>query len=356
MNSTPIFAPEICHAPLLHEPPKVLSFANSFALQFHSDFTAWRAAVQTQLREIVGDMPTCEDLNLRVEWQREQPEFHEIRLIFSSEPNADVPCHLLWPKKGQAPYPIVVCLQGHSTGMHISLGRAQSEADVKTIEGDRDFAIQAVREGYAALVIEQRCFGERRDRREASKRHVNHGCHHASLTALLLGRTMIGERVWDVSRAIDALEQMQAESIAPIDASRVGCMGNSGGGTITYFAACLDPRISIAMPSCYVCTFADSIGSIDHCADNYLPGALKYFEMGDLSCLIAPRPIVVVAGRHDNIFPIDAVQSTIELIGEIYTAAGAPDNCRWVIGEEGHRFYGAPSWPIFRELSGWATA
>lgn len=356
MNSHPNFAPERCHAPLLQDAPKVLSFANSFASQFDSDFAAWRAAVQMKLGEIVGDMPTHSDLDLRVEWQSEHEEFHEIRFVFSSEANADVPCHLLWPRSGQAPYPIVICLQGHSTGMHISLGRAQSEADVKSIEGDRDFAIQAVREGYAALVIEQRCFGERRDGRDASKRHVNHGCHHASLTALLLGRTMIGERVWDVSRAIDALEQMQAQSIAPIDAERIGCMGNSGGGTITYFAACLDARISVAMPSCYVCTFADSIGSIDHCADNYLPGALKYFEMGDLGCLIAPRPLVVVAGRRDNIFPINAVQSTFDLIGEIYAAAGAPDNCRLVIGEEGHRFYAAQSWPVFRELSGWTAA
>ena len=352
MNSAPNFAPEECHAPLLQLAPKVLSFANAFESRFHSDFAAWRAAVETQLREVVGAMPTRGDLNLRVEWQREHREFHEIRFVFASEPNADVPCHLLWPKTGHAPYPIVICLQGHSTGMHISLGRPQSEADAKSIEGDRDFGIQAVREGYAALVIEQRCFGERRDARDVSKRHVNHGCHHASMVALLLGRTMIGERVWDVSRAIDALEQLQSEK-APLDASRIGCMGNSGGGTITYFAACLDSRISVAMPSCYLCTFADSIGSIDHCADNYLPGALKYFEMGDLSCLIAPRPLVVVAGRKDNIFPIDAVQSTFNLIQSIYEAAGAPNNCQLVIGEEGHRFYAQQSWPVFRELSGW---
>jgi hypothetical protein len=168
------------------------------------------------------------------------------------------------------------------------------------------------------------------------------------MVALLLGRTMIGERVWDVSRAIDVLGEFPE-----IDVGRTACMGNSGGGTITYFAACLDERISVAMPSCYVCTFRDSIGMIDHCEDNYLPGILQFFEMGDLACLIAPRPLVVVAGRKDLIFPIDGVEETFDTIQRIYAAASAPDRCKLVVGPEGHRFYADLAWPSFRELAGW---
>jgi hypothetical protein len=131
-------------------------------------------------------------------------------------------------------------------------------------------------------------------------------------------------------------------------------MGNSGGGTITYFAACLDERIGIAMPSCYVCTFRDSIGMIDHCECNYLPGILQFFEMGDLACLIAPRPLVIVAGREDPIFPFDGVEETFDTIQRIYAAAGAPDRCKMVVGPEGHRFYAGLAWPSFRELAGWS--
>jgi hypothetical protein len=232
--------------------------------------------------------------------------------------------------------------------MHISLGRARYAGDAESIAGDRDFARQAVREGYAALALEQRCFGERKDARPTEVSHFERGCRHATMVALLLGRTMIGERVWDVSRAIDALNDFPE-----VDTGRIGCMGNSGGGTVTYFAACLEPRISIAMPSCYVCTFRDSIGRIDHCEDNYIPGALRYFEMGDLACLIAPRPLVVVAGRDDPIFPIAGVLETFDTIRRIYAAAGAADRCRLIVGEGGHRFYAAQAWPAFRELAGW---
>lgn len=309
------------------------------------DFTKWCVEVNAKLRELVGDMPERVPLNVRREYEKDGDGFREIRFVFTSEPASDVPCHLLIPTGATKPVPVVICLQGHSTGMHISLGRPKYDGDEASIAGGRDFGIQAVKQGYAALVMEQRCFGERKDAREGGK----HDCKHASMTALLLGRTMIGERVWDVSRAIDALSEFEQ-----IDTSRIACMGNSGGGTITYYAACLEDRISVAMPSCAFCTYRDSIAEIDHCPDNYIPNARRYFEMADLAALIAPRPLIVVAGKDDKIFPIDGVREAFETVKAIYATAGAPGNCRLVVGNEGHRFYPNEAWPVFAELSGWS--
>jgi len=336
------FAPESCHAPLLQNAPRALRFREG------ADFNTWRGQMRDKLTELLGLPFERVPLEVRIESETQRDGYIDKRFVFTSEANADVPCHLLVPDTGHDSYPVVICLQGHTTGMHISLGQPKSESDAVAIAGGRDFGLQAVREGYAALVLEQRCFGERADSRPKEIRGVGHGCHHPSMAALLLGRTMIGERVWDVSRAIDALSEFPE-----IDTTRIACMGNSGGGTITFFAACMDERIAVAMPSCYVCTFRDSIGSIDHCTDNYIPGILRHFEMGDLAGLIAPRPLVVVAGQHDKIFPIDAVVETFELISEIYAAAGVPDECQLVVGEAGHQFYPEQAWPVFRGLSGW---
>jgi dienelactone hydrolase len=337
------FAPETCHEYLLETAPRQLAFDPQ------QEFYPWRQAIAEKLRELLGVLPEKVPLDLSIEYEGGDDLFREIRFVFNTERYAEVPAFLLLPKRGKPPFPVVICLQGHTTGMHISLGRPKYEGDEALIrEGDRDFALQVVREGYAALVMEQRCFGERKDRRPQEIATFGHTCHHAAMSALLVGRTMIGERTWDVSRAIDALHLF-----SEIDTERIGCMGNSGGGTITYFSACLDGRISIAMPSCYVCTFRDSIGRIDHCADNYIPGILRYFEMADLGGLIAPRPLIVVAGRDDPIFPINGVEEAFEVIRQIYHAAGAPDQCRLIIGEGGHRFYAAQSWPLFRALAGW---
>ncbi len=336
-------APETCHAYLLNTIRPALRYSS------RQDFASWREAVRARLTDLIGPNPEPVPLNIRREQEIDHDLFRETPFVFTSEAGADVPCHLLTPVRGNAPYPVVICLQGHTSGMHISLGRPKSEADERMVaDGDRDFALQAVREGYAALVLEQRCFGERRDSRDAAVRHLGNGCQHASLVSLLLGRTMIGERVWDVSRAIDALAEFP-----DLDLRKIGCMGNSGGGTITYFAACLDPRVSIAMPSCYVCSLRHSIARIDHCPDNYVPGFLRWFELADIACLIAPRPLLVVAGETDSIFPIAGVHEACTQIAEIYRAAGRPNRCRLVVGNGGHRFYAAQSWPIFRELSDW---
>jgi dienelactone hydrolase len=343
METTPhVFAPETCHNPLLDAPPRALAFH-----KHAGDVAGWVTTLRETFLSLLGEMPAPVALNPRVEWDTDHGAYRERRIVFSAEAGADVPCHLLLPP-GPGPFPVMICLQGHSTGMHISLGRAKYPGDEAVIAGGRDIAVQAVQRGYAALALEQRCFGERGDARPPEVRHLQGGCHHASMVALLLGRTMIGERVWDIARAIDLLE-----TLPEIDAARIGCMGNSGGGTITYYAACYDARISAAMPSCYVCTFRDSAGRIDHCQDNYLPGVLRYCEMADFAGLIAPRPLVVVAGRYDPIFPFAGVEATFADIQAIYAAFGAANNCRLVVGEGGHQFYPEEGWPAFGDVAGW---
>lgn len=226
------------------------------------------------------------------------------------------------------------------------MGRSIYDGDDELISGgDRDFAKQIVKEGYAALVLEQRGFGERKS--EAFLKFepkADTTCWHVAMTAILMGRTLIGERVWDISRAIDMLC-----TLPYIDSEKIAVMGNSGGGTATYYAACMDERIKVVMPSCSVCTYEDSIIAGRHCTCNYIPNIAKYVDMGDLACLIAPRPLIVVAGEKDHGFHIEGTKKAYDTIQKIYSRMGAKDNCRLVIGPEGHRFYADQSWPVFNE-------
>ena len=62
--------------------------------------------------------------------------------------------------------------------------------------------------------------------------------------------------------------------------------------------------------------------------------------------LFAPRPVVLVAGEHDNIFPIEATRRAFADLKAIYEAAGAGGRCHLVVGSEGHRFYAEEAWPV----------
>jgi len=304
------------------------------------DVVAWQRRLRRKLRDLLGYAAQPKTpLNVRQVWRRAHPLGVIEKIVFTSEPFADVPAYVCLPKNGQPPYSFMICLQGHSTGMHVSIG-VQREDETQPFDspGDRDFALGCLARGIAALCIEQRSFGERRE--QVQKKISTHGCHDAAMQALLLGKTLIGERVYDVDRGIDYLAAR-----GDADMRRIGVMGNSGGGTTTIYAAALLSRLAFAMPSCAFCTFRDSIGSIYHCADNYVPGILKVADMGDVLGLFAPRPVVVVAGKDDDIFPISGVRTAFEQLRRIYAAAGAEDACRLVVGAGGHRFYAADAWP-----------
>ena len=100
-------------------------------------------------------------------------------------------------------------------------------------------------------------------------------------------------------------------------------MGISGGGMHTLFSAAIDIRIRAAVISGYFSTFQHSILAMHHCACNFVPGLAKFGEMYDLAGLLAPRPLLVEAGTHDPIFPIDAVRASVERAQAVYAAFGA---------------------------------
>lgn len=332
------FSPDNCHIHALETRKPLLSYRDD------ADYGAWKAEVIKTFHELIGDRPEPVDLNIRVEWEEDRETYTERRFIFDAEYETSVPCHLLLPKEGKAPYPLVICLQGHSTGMHISLGRAVYEGDEALISGgDRDFALQIVHEGYAALCIEQRGFGERKSVCNPFK--FNTTCHHPAYVAMLLGRTLHGERAFDISRAIDAVS-----TFPEIDMENIALMGNSGGGTSTYYTTALEPRIRVAMPSCAVCSFSGSIAKRHHCDCNYIPRMAKYMDMGEVACMIAPRPLIVVAGQEDCGFDIAGVHKVYEVIQKIYEKEGAPENCKLIVGPEGHRFYADLAWGTFRKM------
>lgn len=314
----------------------------------NEDLYAWQEKVRQRLLERLGlPFEVCEP-SLKVEWTHDKDGYTETRFVFNSERDVSVPCHLLLPKAGTgARFPLVICLQGHSKGMHISLGNPIYEGDEETIAGDRDFARQAVRLGFAALAIEQRGFGE------SGGTPKGPDCQQIAMQALLLGRTLVGERVWDVQRAIDVVGQ----TFEMVDMDRIAIMGNSGGGTVTIYAAAIEPRIAAAMPSCAVCGYLPSIGAQVHCTCNYVPGIMEDLDMAELAGLVAPRPLVIVNGRDDQIFPLWSAREQHEIARDKYYAkVDAQGNIRHVIGNAGHRFYAEEGWQTFKDVTGWEGA
>ncbi|MCD7805896.1 MAG: acetylxylan esterase [Lachnospiraceae bacterium] len=316
---------------------KTLSFDREKPLSFQ------RQKIGEKYRELLKMPEERENVPVRVEYERQDAEdYDEIRFLMETEPDFWVPAHLMLPKdrnKGEK-LPLVICLQGHSTGMHISMGRFLYPGDEASKSRDGDYALQAVKRGFAAVAMEQRGFGEQ-------KTGVKGGamCHQIAMQSLMVGHTLLGERIHDIRCLVKALEQFEA-----VDTGRLAVMGTSGGGTASYHAAAVIPELKAVLDSCSFNRYDASIMSLYHCACNYIPGIARYMEMEDLAVLIAPRPLLIFQGREDDIFPLESAQSAFETVKEIYRAAGAAQNCQMVIGECGHRFSAKDTWPIFEKM------
>jgi dienelactone hydrolase len=158
----------------------------------------------------------------------------------------------------------------------------------------------------------------------------------------MLGRTLLGYRVVEARRAIDWLSARPE-----VDPKRIGMTGISGGGNTTFFTACLEPRIKAVLIAGYFNTFRDSVYSIYHCTDNFVPAVLRWFEMPDLVGLIAPRPLFVMQGDEDPIFPLKGFTEGVRKAMEIYKLHGAPKNLDTHIYPGEHEWNGEKAIPWF---------
>lgn len=309
-----------------------------------ADVADWQQRLRRRLVEILALPPGPHaPLDAEVVPEPETGDYTIDRIAFTSEPNERVPGYVLRPRRGRPPFPVMICLQGHSPGMHISIGRAANQRERQSIAGGRDLAVQAVANGWAALVIEQRAFGLRACQ--------GRSCQDASLAMLLLGRPITGGRVLDVMRAIDLIA-----TLPDLDGARIGCVGNSMGGTVSFYAACVDPRIRLAVVSCSFGPFADTWMWTPHCACGYLPGIYAAADMPDLAGLIAPRHLLVVAGKKDNLARFEGVVAGVERARQIFAATGVPDRVRLLADEGGHQFYPDLAWPEIKRLAAsWST-
>ena len=329
------------------------AFSPEFRFQAKTleDLQQWQAAFRPRLRTILGLDNLEADLTDHVPTAvcHQEDDLGDIvreHWHLWTEPTVPLPFYLIRPKQIEGRVPLVLMPHGHNhPRLYAGLYEGEEEKQ-NMLGGERDLAIQAAREGYIAIAPTTRAIGETRTEKDKERNSI-HSCQLQLRHGLLAGRTPIGERVWDMSRLIDwALANLG------VNPDKIAMTGNSGGGTITVFAAACETRISVAMPGCYFCTFEGSIGSINHCDCNYVPGILRFGEMYDVAGLIAPRPFNAVAGRDDPIFPIDQVKFAYEKLKEIYTVAGVPEQCKLYIGDGGHRYYKAGAWPFLRQYFG----
>ncbi len=308
----------------------------------------WQKTARQKLSDLLGlqYMVKC-DYDFRITSTEEREDYTQVHFTFQSEPGYYVAACIRLRRDQKAGCKPIICIQGHSRGMHISLGEPKNGYDEQMIKGgDRDFCNEAFRQGFTPVTVEQRYMGENGGNEQGPCCYFFREGKITAHQTLLYGRTAIGERVWDVMNLITVL----GENFDCLDMNSVHILGNSGGGTTTIYVAAMDERVSFAIPSSAVCSYRPSIINNHHCTCNYIPGIARYFDMGDLCALTAPRKLIIVSSELDTDFPKAGAIECFEVGRKVYDALGAGDNIGIVIGPEGHRFYAKQAYELYNKM------
>jgi dienelactone hydrolase len=311
----------------------------------------WQAETRRALLQAIGfqDLQAGALAPERIETVDKGDYVREKWLITPWE-QARMPLYLLLPKDRPRPLPVVLAFHGHGYGVKDIVGLWEDGQERDVPDGyHKDFGVALCRRGFAVAAPEISCFGERTS--DFSHLNVAMGqgipstCDHTARLAFHLGGSVVGLRVLDGRRLVDYLQTRP-----DLDTARLGAMGISGGGMHTLFSACVDERIRACVISGYYSTFRDSVLAMAHCACNFVPGLHQFGEMYDLIGLVAPRPVLIEAGTHDPLFPVEAVQRSLDIARtRVYAAFGAADQVEADIFEGRHQIGGARAYDFLAE-------
>ena len=141
----------------------------------------------------------------------------------------------------------------------------------------------------------------------------------------LLGGSLARYRIWDGMRGFDYLA-----SLPEVDPTKIGCVGNSGGGTLTAYIAALDPRVAAAAICCYITTLPRRMANriqTDPDADpeqDIFGFVSQGIDHAGLLAMSSPRPVLIGAAQYD-FFPIEGTRETFAEAKRLYTVADAPN-------------------------------
>ncbi|HXJ55761.1 MAG TPA: acetylxylan esterase [Verrucomicrobiae bacterium] len=261
----------------------------------------WKKAqpkLRQQLLEMLGldPLPKRTPLKAQITGRLDKPSYQIEKIVFQSLPGLYVTGNFYLPKGSARAVPTVLYLCGHSPHL---LGAKYHY---------QDRAIWFAAHGYPCLVLDTLEFGE--------VAGVHHGTHDLNMWHWFsLGYTPAGVEVWNAIRALDYLETRPE-----VDPKRIGLTGISGGGAMTWYTAAVDERIAAAAPVCSTFTWGSQA---DHWVAHGQCDCIFYnntyaWDFPILAALIAPRPLLILSGQKDTIFPPDGYHPVFQRGKKIY--------------------------------------
>ncbi|MBL8206911.1 MAG: acetylxylan esterase [Blastocatellia bacterium] len=202
------------------------------------------------------------------------------KLVYESEPGIHIPALLFVPEGGSVRKPAMIYVHGR--------GKSAAAAAGGEIE-------QFVKAGVIVLAIDVRGLGETRSRNTEGNDDfpVYFGDFESAMTALHIGRPLMGMRMTDVLRGVDLLAAR-----LDVERAKIYGFGKDAGAIPLLHAAAMDDRISKIALEGMLASYQTIIQQRIHrqIFEQVIPGVLRSYDLPDVVTAIAPRQVWIVNG------------------------------------------------------------
>ena len=267
-------------------------------------FNAHRAMLREKTIATIGGFPEKTPLNPKIHDTIARDGYKIEKVTFESRPGIHVTALLYLPDeaKFKPPYPGVILPCGHSRNGKGAMFYQRG-------------CVMGAKQGLAVMIYDPFDQGERMQK--SPNGGSVHGHNTAGIKGALVGKSMALFRVWDGIRAIDYLCSRK-----DIDADKIGCMGNSGGGTLTAYITALDPRVKASCPACYITSIREVV---EHCgpqdAEQCIFGQHSY-GLNHAGLILMSEAAVRLQISEKDFFPIKGALETYDVIKRVSTRLG----------------------------------
>ncbi len=277
------------------------------ALKTPEDVRKRQDHLRAKFLETLGGFPERTPLNAKVTGTLRRDGYRVEKVIYEVRPDLHVTANLYLPE-GKGPFPGILFPLGHYD-------------NPKPAEEYQRSCILFAKNGLAVLTYDPIGQGERYqvlgpDRKPRARGTSEHTL--VDVGALLVGTCSAQYFIWEGIRGLDYLS-----SRPEIDPKRLGCAGNSGGGTMTSYLMAIDERVACAVPNCFITSVEKlytTVGPQDGEAN--LRGLVAAgFGHSDYFLLRAPRPSQLSCPTRDY-YDIEGAWSTFREAKRVYAILG----------------------------------
>lgn len=257
-------------------------------------------------------------LNPRITGKLDRGDYTIEKVVLETFPGFTLSGNLYRPAKTSGKAPGMLCPHGHWSD-----GRVNVEVQPR--------CVRWAKLGCVVFLYDMVGYN---DSKPFPHQFLNDRLRHWGLSLPML-------QTWNSIRVLDWLT-----SLPDVDSARIGCTGESGGGTQTFLLTALDERVTVSAPVVMVSDYfqggcvCENAAGLRHGTDNV-----------EFAALTAPRPLVLVGATGD--WTARTMDRVFPAIRGVYSLIGSNDRVSAQIFDFPHNYNQTSRNAVYRAMSRW---